>query len=71
MKDYNCCFGQYIMFLDSIETIPLTNQIFFSKYHLQAFLKYLTACGKKPNTIGNKAKMFCEVNKLFLLKIFF
>ncbi len=67
MKDYNCCFGQYIKFADSIETIPLTNQIFFSKYRLQAFFKYLAACGKKPNTIGNKAKMFCEVSQLHFL----
>lgn len=64
MKDYNCCFGQYVRFVESVETISLTNQIFFSKYRIKAFLSYLVSFGKKPNTIGNKAKMFCEVNCL-------
>jgi len=70
MKDYTCCFAQYVKFVESIEKEIPDNSIFFSRYRVKAFLEVLQASGKKPSTTGNKAKIFCEVSKFYEIYLF-
>jgi hypothetical protein len=64
MKDYNCTFGQFLKFVTFVEgnDIVEDNTIWISKIRLQNFIKMMKISGKAPNTIANKAKMFCEVS---------
>jgi hypothetical protein len=61
MKDYKTILGQYVRFVEAIEGEIEDNSVFFSKFRLKAFLRMFQVIGKKPNTIANKAKVFCEV----------
>jgi hypothetical protein len=64
MKDYNCAFGQFLKFITFVEgnDIVGNKNIWFSKIRLENFIKLMRESGKAPNTIGNKAKIFCEVS---------
>jgi hypothetical protein len=73
VNSYLSIYGQFVKFVEIIEgefegELP-DNTIFFSKFRLKAFLETMQKTGKKPNTIANKAKTFCEVNQFTFLKL--
>ena len=73
VQDYFSIYGQFVKFIEIVEgefegELP-DNTIFFSKFRLKAFLEMMQKIGKKPNTIANKAKTFCEVKSIYIFKI--
>jgi hypothetical protein len=68
MKDYTCTFAQFLKFVTFVEGDDIVNNqyIWFNKVRVENFIELMRATNKAPNTIANKAKMFCEVMIYFL-----